>query len=83
MDYSSEERFSVAVLGEPDNGHVRGTVHGGRGDMWGRHFYQICCKLCKNMVITCTVTVPCFIPAPAPYSSRSVGFVTSCDSMKF
>ena len=31
----------VTVLGESDTGHVRGTVHGRGGDLWGSHICEI------------------------------------------
>lgn len=41
MDYPSEERLGIALLGELDPCHVGRTVHGGRRNLWRCHIRPI------------------------------------------
>ncbi len=41
MDYPTEERPGLTLLGEPHTGNAWRTVHGRRGDLWSRHLSAI------------------------------------------
>ena len=51
MDHSSEEGPGLPLLGELDPGHVRGTVHGGGGNLRSCHFCQISGTLVQHFVV--------------------------------
>lgn len=41
MDRQIEKGSGLEVLGECDTGHVRGTVHGGRRNLWSGHIHSV------------------------------------------